>query len=655
MMRGVLAALFVLVAGSAASQVPNDAAPVAPKVQAASPLSTEAHPLTADDLGTWLDGFLPWALARGDLAGGVVVVVKDGQVLFARGYGYADMNKRTPVDPAKTLFRVASVSKLFTWTSIMQLVEQGKLDLDRDVNEYLDFKIPDAFAAPITLRHIMTHTSGFEEQSKDTRPVDATLRPPLRQFVVDHIPARVYKPGEVIAYSNYATALAGYVLERVYGKPFEQVMEDQMLQPLGMTQATFRQPLPETLEADRAIGYRLSSGASNGFDPSGSLPPGGLSVSGLDMAKFMLAHLNKGAPLLRPETSARMMQPNKAPVPGLNAMALGFYQLDRNGRRIVGHGGDIIAFHSNVSLLLDEGVGLFVSFNSAGKDAVTGPLRTALLRGFLDRYFPAPPRPDEPTLPTAVEHGRMLAANAWISSRAGVASWLRIGTAQAPSRVIVHADGTISWTAMVNAAGAPKRWREVRPFVWREVNGDSRVVAELDALGRPAKLAGDDIPPVLVYLPASFATGPWAMRLVWAAVAVLGATLLLWPVTALVRWQYGAPLALEGRDRLLYRAARIAVLFPLIFFLGWFHLLGEIAISQTMFSAKLDPLLWSLQAVGFVGVLAAALLVWRAVRIWRDRRFGWWGRGANTAVAAAALVIVWAGIVYNLFDVGLHY
>src|SRR5438094_2670439 len=122
-----------------------------------------AHARTKEDVEAWLDGFTPYALQRGDVAGAVVVVVKDGQVLLAKGYGYADVAARKPVDPERTLFRAGSVSKLFTWTAVMQLVEQGKLDLDADVNGYLDFKIPPRNGKPITLRNLMTHTPGFDE------------------------------------------------------------------------------------------------------------------------------------------------------------------------------------------------------------------------------------------------------------------------------------------------------------------------------------------------------------------------------------------------------------------------------------------------------------------------------------------------------------
>ena len=173
--------------------------------------------MSAADAEIWLDGYFPYALHTGDIAGAVVVIVKDGQVLLEKGYGYADIDKRTPVDPKSTLFRWGSTSKLFTWTAVMQLVEQGKLDLDADVNRYLDFRIPAREGRPITMRNIMTHTAGFEERLVGLIGVEKDGVEPLEQFVKRFVPSRIFAPGETPAYSNYATALAGYIVARLSG------------------------------------------------------------------------------------------------------------------------------------------------------------------------------------------------------------------------------------------------------------------------------------------------------------------------------------------------------------------------------------------------------------------------------------------------------
>jgi len=162
--RLLLAGLTVVALASASAAVPEAAAVSAANAPTAP--AAAGMPLTAADLDSWLDGYLPYALKTGDIAGAVVVVVKDGEVLSERGYGYADVAAHKPVDPKATLFRPGSVSKLFTWTAVMQLVEQGKIDLDADVNQYLDFKIPPRDGKPITMRNLMQHTAGFEEQAK---------------------------------------------------------------------------------------------------------------------------------------------------------------------------------------------------------------------------------------------------------------------------------------------------------------------------------------------------------------------------------------------------------------------------------------------------------------------------------------------------------
>jgi len=190
---------------------PTKAAPVAPPVAEPAAHGTPV-PLTAADAAAFLDGMLPSSMAIGDIAGATVAIVKDDALLLTRGYGFADVEKRIAVDPAQTLFRPASISKLFTWTAVMQQVEAGKLDLDHDINEYLDFKIEGYGGQPIKLRHLMTHTAGFEESLLDLLVTDLNKLKPLGEALKDSIPARIYPPGTVPAYSNYGASLAGYIV-----------------------------------------------------------------------------------------------------------------------------------------------------------------------------------------------------------------------------------------------------------------------------------------------------------------------------------------------------------------------------------------------------------------------------------------------------------
>src|SRR5215472_7255034 len=202
----------MLTSAAAAPPVHPAPQPVAPSSETvAAPLVK--HALTREDLEAYFDGFFPDTLARADIAGAVVVVVKDGKVLLEKGYGFSDIKTRAPVDPSRTLFRPGSISKLFTWTAVMQLVEQGKIDLDRDVNDYLDFQIPASFPKPITMRNLMTHTAGFEEHYKGVGIDDPARLLPLRTALIVSLPSRIYPPGEVSAYSNYGAALAGYIVQ----------------------------------------------------------------------------------------------------------------------------------------------------------------------------------------------------------------------------------------------------------------------------------------------------------------------------------------------------------------------------------------------------------------------------------------------------------
>src|ERR1700735_2981549 len=212
-----------------------------------NPSESTAVPLTADDLNAWLDGYLPYALHAGDIAGAVVAVVKDGQIVTERGFGYADVEKRTPVDPKLTLFRPGSVSKLFTWTAVMQQVGRGKIDLDADVNHYLDFKIPARDGKPVTMRELMQHVAGFEEQAKGIMSEDPKS-PGFEALLKQWVPERVFAPGRTPAYSNYGASLAGYIVQRVSGESFDDYLDKHIFAPLDMKYSTFRQPLPANLE-----------------------------------------------------------------------------------------------------------------------------------------------------------------------------------------------------------------------------------------------------------------------------------------------------------------------------------------------------------------------------------------------------------------------
>ncbi|MGH9816578.1 MAG: serine hydrolase domain-containing protein, partial [Candidatus Acidiferrales bacterium] len=393
LLASLIALVLPLLAQQPAAQkpAPPSATPAAQKGAPAS-IQPSGGPANAAELEAFLDGIMSAHMQAQEIPTAVVAVVKDGKLFFSKGYGYADREKRTPVDPERTLFRPGSVSKLFTWTAAMQLHERGQLDLDADVNTYLkDFRIPATFPEPITMKHLLTHTPGFEDGALGYLFVrNAEKIVPLSQSLAAHIPQRVRPPGTYSSYSNYGTALAGLIVANISGMSFEDYIDKNILAPLGMTHSTFREPLPEALAADMATGYKHQSGIykKQDFEFIANFgPAGGLSASANDMARFMLAHLQLGrlgdARILEEATARQMHSQLYTLDPRLSGMAYGFYETRVNGVRMIGHGGDTLWFHTNLALLPEHNLGIYVSYVTHGSRA-----RSELLKAFMDRYFP---------------------------------------------------------------------------------------------------------------------------------------------------------------------------------------------------------------------------------------------------------------------------
>src|SRR5260221_12131598 len=265
-----------------------------PPVPAPSPGPAPPN-LTAEDLGPFLDGLMNAKLTQRDIAGAVITVVKDSQILLCKGFGYSDFARRQTVVPDRTLFRPGSITKLFTGIAVMQLVEAGKIDLDRDINDYLDFKIPATFTQPITMRNLLTHTAGFDQRLRNLFVSRREELQPLRDYLIVEMPDRLFSPGAVPAYSNYGLALAGYIVERVSGVPFKEYVRYQIFRPLQMNHSSFDQPLPEDLLPDMSNGYNTASGPPCGVEVVQAVPAGALFPTRDDMGRFMGALLNQGA------------------------------------------------------------------------------------------------------------------------------------------------------------------------------------------------------------------------------------------------------------------------------------------------------------------------------------------------------------------------
>lgn len=596
-----------------------------------------AKPLTAEDAETWLDGLMPAALRSSRVPGAVVVVVKDGQVLVQKGYGYADWDKQIPVDGARTLFRPGSTSKLFTWLAVMQQVEAGKLDLDADLNQYLDFKIPvHASGKPLTLRHVLTHTTGLEETARDLLTY-SDKTPDLGLVLKTYVPPYVYAPGTTPGYSNYATALAGYIVERVSGQPFDDYIESRILHPLGMMSSTFRQPLPQHLQAQMSQGYFSQDKAGKGFEIISMPPAGSLSASGADMARFMIALLNQGrlgdAQIVKPETLALMFKQQYAPASELNGIGLGFYQKDINGHRALGHGGDTVLFHTDMAVFPDQGIGLYVSVNGGGAHDLGKWLRDRVYEGFADRYLPdqrpvAKPSVDEAT---AKAHAQLI-AGAHRSSRREDSTFLSLLQLIGPLKVEALKDGRIA----IDIAGSRSVFREVRPLLWQEENGKRRIQAQVEN-GKLLRWAMEPYAFAFIFEPVPAIASPTALVLLLAALTVALLSALLWPVAALLRRRHGV-----AAPALSVSAVRAACVMVLVALGCWAATV--VALENLDDTTVLLPLaqLSSLLAFGG-GLLACA---WHAKQVFST--------ASSKSVRALALTWLLAFAVLLVMGLGHH-
>jgi CubicO group peptidase (beta-lactamase class C family) len=532
-------------------------------------------PQDAPQVEAFFDGLLAGQLEAYAIAGAAVAIVRDGKVLLAKGYGFADAQQRTPVSAEATLFRMASISKLFTWTAAMQLAEQGRLDLKRDVNSYLDtFRIPDTFPQPITLEHLMTHTAGFEDlvMGIGARRKEDVLS--LEEYLRTRQPKRIRPPGVVTAYSNYGTALAGYIVQRIAGRPFEEYVEEAIFKPLGMARSTFRQPPPDPLAKHVSRGHIVREGLFLPQDfefVNGIAPAGALSSTVSDMARFMIAHLELGAycgtRLLGQETARIMHKRLFTNDPRLSGNAHGFWERQAHGLRIIGHGGDTWLFHSQLILIPEERIGLLVVYNT---QTAASPARDELVQAFLDKFYPAPVAiPPQPQASARIALERYAG---WYGLTRNASSNLEKAMRLV---LVVRVKATEKGTLMTHwpAGLGSRHWVEVESGVFRRADGRDTLVFRTDDRGRVTYAFLDSLP-----------------MFAGARLRGLEAPVLHW--------------VLEGTCLLIF-------LFVLMWPLGWLKKKAcrlDVPEKQAPWPAKTVTFIFSLLNLAFFGCLVAAML-----------------------------------------------
>ena len=591
-------------------------------------------PNNITELQLFFDEIFENQLTTYHLPGVTLSVVNATDILYLKGYGYADVEESKPVSPNTTMFRAASVSKLFVWTAVMQLVKQGLLDLHTDVNEYLSaFKIPDKYNTPITLSHLMSHSAGFEEVTYTTGKVNKVDLFPFEEYMTKFMPKRVRPPGEISAYSNYGASLAGYIVSQISNKSFEEYVEDNIFTPLGMTHSTFGQPAPSEFEGDLATGYSFSVNGSlqaESFEFVNMYPAGSLSISALDAAYFMMTHLNNGSlgsnRILEDETAQQMHLQHFTHHPDFDGFAHGFMEFTVNGHRFIWHGGDLAYSHSAFLLLLDQNIGFFFNYNS------NPMLRMRVIFEFMDHFYPTSP----PTILTPSvdfkERGKKFIGN-YYSSRRPFSSPDKIGSIIEYSRLDISEEGYLLFGNL--------RFVEIDDLVFRAEYDPFRIAFRENSKGKIIYMFFSYDPTTALIKQLGVEKTAVAWGLAFTGIALLLYTLFYPFVGWIIRKRRHQEKPQRTRNERFTRKFLITTSSGYVLHLGIF---GGLMSSLFISDAAL-PVLKVLQVVPFLLLIPLGFLIVSTFLLWKDKQWSLVLRiNASLAIVTTGLFLWWMSI-----------
>jgi CubicO group peptidase (beta-lactamase class C family) len=465
--------------------IANSAWAQAPRSQPPRPAGSAlvAGSIDSAELARFIDPLITDQIAKENIPGAVFLLVQNGKVLYQRGYGFANVARRQPVNPETTIWRIGSISKVFTATAVVQLADRGRYRLSDDVNRYLTrFKVPATFPQPVTFEHLLTHTAGFDEIRPGTRAETAAGLLPLGDFLSNKL-IRLRPPGRTISYSTYGITLGGYLVEQVSGMDFETYLARNVWGPLGMTRTNI--VVPDSLRADLAQGYEYDAGANKLADWEWyhTTPASSINASAADMGRFIIAHLQDGRygrmRILSDSAARDMHRQHVTSHPKLAGFAYGFQEAFTNGERLLEHGGNVEGFSAQLTMIPTRGIGFFIASQHE-----PARLRDVVRSALLDHYFPAK-KGESPPVPIAGYRERA-------PRFAGTYELNQFCHSCGPDRreyprveVKANADGTISIT------GNPKPFIEVEPLFFQRTDGIGGAAFREDASGRVTLLAGD--------------------------------------------------------------------------------------------------------------------------------------------------------------------
>lgn len=597
-----------------------------------------AAPAEQTRLRGYVDGLMSGLITSGEFPGATIVIIQDGKVTLKAGYGFADVRARVPVDPDRTRFRVASISKLITATAVMQLVEQGKVDLNADVNTYLaGFKIAPTYPEPVTLANVLTHTAGFDDRYVGLSAPVTGMVEPLGQYLAQQMPPRVLPPGKMFAYSNHGYALAGHVVENVSGQEFNGYVQENIFNPLGMASSSFGLPYP--LPQDIAVPY-FHGGTEGGFrrtelDRMRVGPAGDLVTTAADMAKFMLVNMNQGVygddeHLLSAQTLERMQAEHFTQAEGLDGWAYGFMEGRRNGVRWIGHDGSWSGFCAQLVMVPETKTAFFVAYNADCRFSATAPLR----KGLFDLLWPSRGEPVAEANPTAELRAQGLAGT-YMAVRRARSDFTVM--AAASSQLTVSAPGDGRLLVHVPSAGRDLLFLPQANGTWINPDFQWRAAALMDARGQASQLVLDsDVYDRVV------GASEWAM---WSialgiVVALCIITLWGWANGFLSRQVFGDPKpVINWLPRLVAFAAATLTLVTLVAMAG---LLADPAPLDVLHGPS-TTLMILLSVPVAVALLAIPMAMWSVTGfgVGRRARFAQAGYAMLTLAILVFLAFCW--------------
>ncbi|WP_233008461.1 serine hydrolase domain-containing protein [Rheinheimera faecalis] len=611
--------------------------------------SAEQPQVAQAEFEQFLDELIQPRLDKGVLSNVSVALVYHNKLVVSRGYGFADQAAGQKLDPTQHLIRPGSVSKLLTWTAVMQLAEQGLIDLDTDINSYLDFTIPEHPSGPVTMRHLMTHRAGFEDVLRDLMATSPQQLVSNEEWLKRWVPQRVFAVGTVPAYSNYSAALAGYIVERVSKMPFATYVEQHIFQPAGMKNSSFRQPVPDALAGHIAKIYDKSGIRQVPYDYISPIPAGSLSATAQDMGLFMAAFLAEAkdgtTPLLNAKTREQMLSYSAFAAQGMDTMALGFFRDNEQGLQIWQHGGNTRTYHSHLMLVPEFGAGLFVSIGSAAGRAQAYELREALNTAFIKKYLPTKATETQLHSDPAGEKQRADEVIGYYqSSRTSFSTLLAVLQPLYRLKVTATETGDLILAGYNKADNTSWLWREVQPYLWQQVDGQDR----LSAVVKPGQ-------PVMLNIGALAAVQSWNKVHPLANAAVLlpaWCSALVILLLAVLKLPY---LWFRYKKRWVHQTGAITAIAVACCALALFAGLAllNLALDGIYSFAPSDLLIRAAQLLCFfavLGLVPAGLLLKQSfgAGVWRQRIL-------HTLTVLAFLFIASYLAVYNLWSVQLYY